>query len=51
VNLLADVSYNIGSSLRNVQTGYIRSYVLFLALAGMGLWVLLYAWANAMGAP
>ncbi|MBI3822851.1 MAG: NADH-quinone oxidoreductase subunit L, partial [Planctomycetes bacterium] len=49
VNLLADVSYGIGSWLRNVQTGYLRSYVLFLALAAMAVWVLLYAWASAMG--
>ena len=47
VNLMADVSYGIGSWLRNVQTGYLRSYVLFLALAGMALWAILYAWASA----
>ncbi|MBI2808226.1 MAG: NADH-quinone oxidoreductase subunit L [Planctomycetes bacterium] len=51
VNLLADVSYAIGSWLRNVQTGYLRSYILFLALAAMGVWILLYAWASALGAP
>ena len=51
VNLLADVSLSVGFWLRNVQTGYLRSYILFLALAGMALWVLLYAWASASGAP
>jgi NADH-quinone oxidoreductase subunit L len=51
VNLLADVSLSIGYWLRNVQTGYLRSYILFLALAGMALWVLLYAWAQASGSP
>jgi NADH-quinone oxidoreductase subunit L len=51
-NLIADVSYAVGSWLRNVQTGYLRSYILFLALAAMGLWILLYAWANSlMGGP
>jgi NADH-quinone oxidoreductase subunit L len=51
-NLIADVSYAVGSWLRTVQTGYLRSYVLFLALAAMGLWILLYAWASAlMGGP
>jgi NADH-quinone oxidoreductase subunit L len=49
VNLAADVSYAIGSWLRNVQTGFLRSYILFLALAAMAIWVLLYAWASAMG--
>jgi NADH-quinone oxidoreductase subunit L len=49
INLIADVSYAIGNWLRNVQTGYLRSYVLFLALAAMTIWVLLYAWASAMG--
>ena len=49
VNVLADVSYAIGSWLRTVQTGYLRSYILFLALAAMGIWVLLYAWATAQG--
>jgi NADH-quinone oxidoreductase subunit L len=49
-NLIADVSYAIGSWLRNLQTGYLRSYVLFLALAAMGTGMLLYAWATALGA-
>jgi NADH-quinone oxidoreductase subunit L len=49
VNLVADTSYAVGSWLRNVQTGYLRSYVLFLALAAMGIWVVLYAWASALG--
>jgi NADH-quinone oxidoreductase subunit L len=48
-NLIADVSFGIGSWLRNVQTGYLRSYILFLALAAMAVWVLLYAWATALG--
>lgn len=40
VNLLAKVSYAIGGWLRTFQTGYIRSYVLFLVLAAVSLWVL-----------
>ena len=51
VNLVADVSFAVGNWLRNVQTGYLRSYVLFLALAAMALWMLFYALANAFGAP
>ena len=50
VNVFADASYAVGAWLRNVQTGYLRSYILFLALAAMAVWVLLYAWASALGA-
>src|SRR5205085_3854349 len=32
-NLLGDTWYGVGGWLRTVQTGYIRSYVRFLALA------------------
>jgi NADH-quinone oxidoreductase subunit L len=48
VNLLADVSYNVGAWLRGLQTGYLRSYVLFLALAAVGLWILLIAMVGGM---
>ena len=48
VNLIADVSFTSGNWLRNVQTGYLRSYILFLALAGMAVWILLYAWAGTL---
>ncbi len=41
VNLLATVSYGIGGWLRGFQTGYLRSYVLFLVLAAVGIWVML----------
>jgi NADH-quinone oxidoreductase subunit L len=41
VNLIARVCQAIGDWLRGVQTGYIRSYVLFLVLAALGLWILL----------
>jgi NADH-quinone oxidoreductase subunit L len=41
VNLVGNVTYRVGSSLRNVQTGALRSYVLFLALAAVGLFVVL----------
>ena len=40
-NLLATVSYGIGGWLRGFQTGYLRSYVLFLVLASVSRWVLL----------
>ena len=35
-NLLGDVFWGIGGWLRSFQTGYLRSYVLFLALAAIG---------------
>jgi NADH-quinone oxidoreductase subunit L len=41
VNLVGNVTYRVGSSLRNVQTGALRSYVLFLALAAVCLFVVL----------
>lgn len=41
VNLVGNVTYRVGSSLRTVQTGALRSYVLFLALAAVGLFVVL----------
>jgi NADH-quinone oxidoreductase subunit L len=41
VNLTADVIYAVGAWLRNVQTGFIRSYVLFLVLAAVGIFMIL----------
>jgi NADH-quinone oxidoreductase subunit L len=49
VNLMANVFYSVGNWLRTWQTGYLRSYVLFLALAAMALWMLFYA--LAIGGP
>jgi NADH-quinone oxidoreductase subunit L len=43
VNLTGRVFHSVGAGLRNVQTGYLRSYVLFLALAAVAL-VLLLTW-------
>jgi NADH-quinone oxidoreductase subunit L len=47
VNVLADACYSAGAWLRNVQTGYLRSYVLFLVLAAVGIWVVLSALLGA----
>ncbi|HEX5269805.1 MAG TPA: hypothetical protein VFW33_04925, partial [Gemmataceae bacterium] len=41
VNLIATVCFGIGGRLRRVQTGSLRSYVLFLALAAVAIFVLL----------
>jgi NADH-quinone oxidoreductase subunit L len=41
VNLTATVCFAIGAWLRRFQAGYIRSYVLFLVLAAVAIWVLL----------
>lgn len=53
VNLTARVCYAIGNWFRGFQTGYIRSYVLFLVMAAIGIWVLLryFAGAPAAGGP
>jgi len=41
VDVIADACYGLGGWLRNVQTGYLRSYVLFLVLAAVGAWIVL----------
>jgi NADH:ubiquinone oxidoreductase subunit 5 (subunit L)/multisubunit Na+/H+ antiporter MnhA subunit len=41
VNVFADACFAVGAWLRNVQTGYLRSYVLFLVVAAIGIWVIL----------
>ncbi|HZV07486.1 MAG TPA: NADH-quinone oxidoreductase subunit L [Gemmataceae bacterium] len=41
VNLVGNVMYDIGARLRNVQTGFLRSYVLFLVLAAAGIFMVL----------
>jgi NADH-quinone oxidoreductase subunit L len=40
-NLIARVAYAVGGSLRGLQTGYLRSYVLFLVLAALGIFFVL----------
>ncbi|MFO0969771.1 MAG: NADH-quinone oxidoreductase subunit L [Gemmataceae bacterium] len=52
VNLVARAWYGIGAGLRRFQTGYLRSYILFLVLAAVGIWVLLTLFAGSgAGAP
>ena len=41
VNLTGNVIYAVGSRLRNVQTGYIRSYVVFMVLAAVVIFAIL----------
>jgi NADH-quinone oxidoreductase subunit L len=41
VNLLADVIHGIGTRLRRAQTGQIRNYVVFLALAALAIFAAL----------
>jgi NADH-quinone oxidoreductase subunit L len=48
VNLTARVCYAVGNAFHRVQTGYLRSYVLFLVLAAVGIWILL---SFFLGAP
>jgi NADH-quinone oxidoreductase subunit L len=40
-NLIGNVFQNIGARLRGIQTGYLRSYVLFLVLAAVGIFLVL----------
>jgi len=51
VNLISDVWYAIGSWLRVFQTGYIRSYILFLGMAAACIWLLLWVLTMAPAAP
>jgi NADH-quinone oxidoreductase subunit L len=41
VNLVGNVTYDVGARLRNVQTGFLRSYVLFLVIAAAGIFMVL----------
>jgi len=41
VNVLGNATYDLGSSLRGLQTGSLRNYVLFLAIAAVGLFAIL----------
>jgi NADH-quinone oxidoreductase subunit L len=41
VNLVGNVIFAVGAWLRGLQTGYLRSYILFLALAAIGIFVVL----------
>ena len=52
VNLTGRVCYAVGGWFREVQTGYLRSYVLFLVMAAVGIFVLLsYFMAARAGTP
>jgi NADH-quinone oxidoreductase subunit L len=51
VNLTGRVFYAAGARVREVQTGYLRSYILFLALAALGIFVVLsYVFASLAAA-
>jgi NADH-quinone oxidoreductase subunit L len=41
VNLLSRVAYGVGGGLRRLQTGYLRSYILFLVIAAVGVFIAL----------
>src|SRR5262249_51973276 len=43
VNVVGNTIFAIGNGLRRVQTGFLRSYVLFLVLAAVGIFVALKA--------
>jgi NADH-quinone oxidoreductase subunit L len=47
VNVFADACWSVGAWLRNVQTGYLRSYVVLLVVAAVGIWVILFALLGA----
>jgi NADH-quinone oxidoreductase subunit L len=47
VNVFADACWSAGAWLRNVQTGYLRSYVVLLVVAAVGIWVILFSLLGA----
>src|SRR5262249_12463585 len=47
VNLIARVVYVAGDWGRKIQTGRLRNYLMFLAVALVGLFVGVYAWVRA----
>ena len=49
VNLTATVSYGVGGWFRRWQTGYLRSYVLFLVMAAVGIFVILSYFVTVPG--
>lgn len=50
VNLTGRVVFGVGNWLRNVQTGFLRSYVLFLVLAAIALYALMYYFVSLASA-
>jgi len=49
VNLTATVSYGVAGWFRRWQTGYLRSYVLFLVMAAVGIFVILSYFVTVPG--
>ncbi len=43
VNLLARATWNVGSSLKAVQTGKLRQYVMFIVVGVITLFAVLFA--------
>ena len=43
VNVIGNTTHAVGAGLRRMQTGFLRSYVLFLVLAAVGIFVALAA--------
>ena len=44
VNLLGSATFRVGGSFRKLQTGHLRQYVMFIALAVVTLSVVLFVW-------
>ncbi|MBI5761209.1 MAG: NADH-quinone oxidoreductase subunit L [Planctomycetales bacterium] len=45
VNLVGNVTYDAGRSLRYVQTGRLRQYVMFIVLGVVGIWIVMRLFA------
>ena len=46
VNAFGQIVYNVGDWSRAIQTGKLRNYLMFLALALVGLFAGVFAWVS-----
>lgn len=50
VNLFANWTYSLGLSLRAVQTGKLRQYVMFIVIGAVAIFVLISLWNSSLAA-
>jgi NADH-quinone oxidoreductase subunit L len=50
VNLIANWTYAVGVSLRTVQTGKLRQYVMFIVIGAVAIFILISLWNTSLAA-
>jgi NADH-quinone oxidoreductase subunit L len=48
INLFANWTYSLGLTLRAVQTGRIRQYVMFIVIGAVTIFVLISLWNSTL---